>query len=156
MQEFFGNLVQDLLVVMDAPDQDFRPGEAVQIKLDSEASFVLEPAKYNSGLIACWEIADLPQSASREIWIKEALRWNEGDVDREGIFSISNDTGTLYLHHIFGWEDLDAQKLFQALERMEEKVLLWKDALYHGQPPQLGSQPSLESSFKGPMMTFRP
>lgn len=156
MQEFFGNLVQDLLVILEAPDQDFRPGEAVQIKLNSETSFSLEPAKYNSGLLVCWEIGQLPQSASREIWVKEALRWNEGDLDREGVFSMTNDIGMLCMHHIFSWENLDAQKLMEALERMEEKVLVWKEALYHGQPPQLSSQPSMSSSFKGPMMAFRP
>lgn len=156
MQEFFGNLVQDLLVVLQAPDQEFRPGEAVLIKLNSEAVFTLEAARNTSGLIACWEIGEIPQSASRELWVKEALRWNDGDPDCEGVFSYAIDTGVLHLHHVFHWEGLDAQNLFEALERMHEKVLTWKEALFHGQPPQLSSQNALTTSYQGPMMAFRP
>lgn len=154
MSEFFSNLVHDLLVVLESPDESFEPGETVHIKLSSEAEFTLEMAKNPPGLIVCWEVGDLPQSASRELWVKEALRWNDGDREREGTFSYALDNGKLLLHHVFSIEGLEAQSLQQALDRMHEKVMIWKEGLFHDQPPSCGER--LTSSFKGPMMAFRP
>ncbi len=88
-------------------------------------------------IIVGTQLARIPAGSYRERIFRQALRVNGSSVSPRGILAYSEKNDTLVLFQFLPLAFLDGKKLFSFLQLYLEHARAWKEALDHGDIPQI-------------------
>lgn len=146
--DFFASTMEDLysLFGKEIPSEI---SNSVYFTLESGLKIAFEMRDDPHGLFMAVELGSLPRSASRVLWVQEALRWN-GDVEAESQIGFNKSQDLLVGFKLFSLLFLNAQIIYEAIPAFQEKALIWKNAINNGYPPTLPGASKMEMESNTP------
>lgn len=141
--DFFASIMEDLytLAGKEIPEEI---KAAVYFTLKSDLRIGFQMAENSQGILMVSELGPLPRSASRTLWVQEALRWN-GDIEGCGQLFFNPSQEMLGISHVFPLVLLNAELIYDTIPAFEERALIWKNAIDSGYPPTLPGAISLKT-----------
>lgn len=133
--DFFDSIMEDLygLYSIKPPTEI---STSVYFTLKSGLQIAFEMSDHPQGLLLATELGPLTRTASRTLWIQEALRWN-GATEGIGQIGLNKSQDRLVCFHLFSLVFLTAQHIYEIVPKFEERALVWKNAVESGYPPTL-------------------
>lgn len=135
-----GALLQELGKALKIPDLHPDRNNSCLISLPNGLKVQIELDKSGSCITIGTDIGFVPPGRYRENVFREALKANgQPYPQRNGILAYSRQADRLVLFEMLSLKDLTGEKIASALALLNEKALIWKEALARGDVPVVSS-----------------
>ncbi len=148
--DLYSNVLEDLgglLGIRLEPDAK----NTCMIRMKPGVDVFVEMDKNRERVILGGEVGEVPPGTYRERFFYEALRFNGKGFPRLGIFAYSGQSQTLVFFHSMEIEKASGAYLFALLPSFAKCLHAWREALEHGDIPEVELEGTASNSGGGGM-----